>query len=60
MESGATATLEIVVNPTTAGTITNRVSISATASDPNLANNIDIEDTTVCRVTSRRSSIPCG
>jgi uncharacterized repeat protein (TIGR01451 family) len=60
MESGATATLEIVVNPRTAGTITNRVSISATASDPNLANNRDFEDTTVCRVTSRRSSIPCG
>ncbi|HET6771327.1 MAG TPA: hypothetical protein VFH75_06785 [Actinomycetota bacterium] len=58
--SGTTATLEIVVNPRMAGTITNRVSVSATASDRNLANSVDYEDTTVCRITSRRSSIPCG
>jgi uncharacterized repeat protein (TIGR01451 family) len=58
--SGASATLEIVVTPGSAGTITNQVSVSATTSDPDLGNNVDEEDTSVCRITSRRSSIPCG
>jgi uncharacterized repeat protein (TIGR01451 family) len=58
--SGASATLEIVVTPGIAGTITNTVEVSTTASDPNPGNNMDVEDTSVCRITSRRSSIPCG
>jgi uncharacterized repeat protein (TIGR01451 family) len=58
--SGGTTTVDIVVTPNTAGTITNTASVSSLISDPNLANNADSEDTSVCRVTSRRSSIPCG
>jgi subtilisin len=57
---GSSATVEIVVKPNSAGTITNIASVSSLISDPNLANNADSEDTSVCRVTSRRSSIPCG
>jgi Domain of unknown function DUF11 len=57
---GGTATIEIVVNPTVAGTITNTASVSASTPDPNGNNNADSENTSVCRITSRRSSIPCG
>ncbi|HET6771320.1 MAG TPA: calcium-binding protein [Actinomycetota bacterium] len=57
---GATATVDIVVRPTTAGTITNIASVSAFEVDPNTTNNTDSVDTSACRITSRRSSIPCG
>jgi uncharacterized repeat protein (TIGR01451 family) len=60
MSNGATATIDIVVRPTVAGPITNTASVSSASSDPNLDNNADSEDTSVCRITSRRSSIPCG
>ncbi len=39
LSSGATATATIIVRPTTAGTITNTASVTATESDPNIANN---------------------
>jgi uncharacterized repeat protein (TIGR01451 family) len=57
--SGAIATIDIVVRPESAGTITNNASVFSSATDPNGQDNADSESTTVCRVTSRRSSIPC-
>jgi uncharacterized repeat protein (TIGR01451 family) len=54
-----TASVDIVVNPTTPGTFTNSASVSSTLNDPNGQNNADSESTSVCRITSRRSSIPC-
>lgn len=60
MLNGATATIDIVVRPTVAGLITNTASVASSSSDSNQANNADSEDTSVCRITSRRSSIPCG
>lgn len=60
MGSGATSTVDVVVTPHTAGTITNTASVSSLISDPSLTNNTDSEDTAVCRITSRRTSIPCG
>jgi uncharacterized delta-60 repeat protein/uncharacterized repeat protein (TIGR01451 family) len=56
----ATATVDIVVEPTVPGTIINTASISASTPDPSEENNSDSENTSVCRITSRRSSIPCG
>jgi uncharacterized repeat protein (TIGR01451 family) len=60
MGNGATATVDIVVQPTVAGTVTNTASVTSSTEDPNEANNADSENTSVCRITSRRSSIPCG
>jgi uncharacterized delta-60 repeat protein/uncharacterized repeat protein (TIGR01451 family) len=60
MLSGAIVTIEIVVRPTTAGMITNSASVASPTPDSNQGNNSDSEDTSVCRITSRRSSIPCG
>jgi uncharacterized repeat protein (TIGR01451 family) len=60
MGSGASATIQILVTPNTAGVIANTASVSSLVSDPNPTNNADSEDTSVCRITSRRSSIPCG
>jgi uncharacterized repeat protein (TIGR01451 family) len=60
MANGATATVNIVVKPTLAGTITNTASVSAFEADPDEINNTDSVETSVCRITSRRSSIPCG
>jgi uncharacterized repeat protein (TIGR01451 family) len=58
--SGATATVDIVVRPTSAGRITNTVAVTASAVDPIPGNNSDSEDTRVCRRASARpSSIPC-
>lgn len=57
--SGGTATIDIVVKPTVAGIITNTASVSASTADPNGDNNADSENTSVCRITSRKSSIPC-
>jgi uncharacterized repeat protein (TIGR01451 family) len=58
--SGGSATIAIVVKPTQAGTITNLASVTATTGDPVGANNTSSVDTSICRITSRRSSIPCG
>jgi len=58
--SGAIATVEIVVEPTVPGTIINTASVTASTPDPNEGNNSDSENTSICRITSRRSSIPCG
>jgi uncharacterized delta-60 repeat protein/uncharacterized repeat protein (TIGR01451 family) len=60
MGNGATATIDIVAEPTVAGTIINTAFVSATTADPSEGNNSDSENTSVCRITSRRSSIPCG
>jgi len=58
--NGATATIDIVVKPTQVGTITNTASVAASSADPLGGNNSDSADTAICRITSRRSSIPCG
>jgi uncharacterized delta-60 repeat protein/uncharacterized repeat protein (TIGR01451 family) len=60
MANGAVATVDIVVRPNSAGTITNTASVSALTPDPNEINNTDSVGTSICRITSRRSSIPCG
>jgi uncharacterized repeat protein (TIGR01451 family) len=59
MGSGATATVDIVVRPTQAGRITNTASVDTRTPDSATANNTASEDTTICRITSRRTSIPC-
>ena len=43
----ATSTVAIIVTPTAGGTITNTVSVTSAATDPNTANNTDTETTTV-------------
>jgi uncharacterized repeat protein (TIGR01451 family) len=60
MESGATATVDIVVKPTQAETITNNASVDTRTPDSATANNTTSETTSICRITSRRTSIPCG
>lgn len=57
--SGTTATIDIVVNPTVAGTIVNTASVTTSSADLNGDNNADSESTSVCRISSRRGSIPC-
>jgi uncharacterized repeat protein (TIGR01451 family) len=57
---GTPITIDIVVRPTQAGPITNSASVASPTADPDQTNNADSEDTSVCRITSRRSSIPCG
>jgi uncharacterized repeat protein (TIGR01451 family) len=57
--SGGVATVAIVVKPTVAGVITNTASVSTSSTDLNGDNNVDSENTSVCRITSRKSSIPC-
>ena len=59
LASGATVIIEIVVKPTQPGVVTNTASVSSPTPDPDGGNNADSEDTTVCRITSRRSSPPC-
>jgi uncharacterized repeat protein (TIGR01451 family) len=56
----ASATIDIVVKPTVAGVITNTASVAASAGDLDGSDNTASADTNVCRITSRRSSIPCG
>jgi uncharacterized repeat protein (TIGR01451 family) len=56
----ASATIDIVVKPTVAGVITNTASVTAAAGDLDGSDNTASADTNVCRITSRRSSIPCG
>jgi uncharacterized repeat protein (TIGR01451 family) len=58
--NGSSATVQIVVKPTQAGSITNTASVNATTFDQATASNSDSEETSVCRLTSRRTSIPCG
>jgi uncharacterized delta-60 repeat protein/uncharacterized repeat protein (TIGR01451 family) len=58
--NGASATVDIVVEPRVPGAITNTASVTASTADSNEGNNADSENTSVCRITSRRSSIPCG
>jgi uncharacterized repeat protein (TIGR01451 family) len=60
LANAATALIEIVVTPRTAGLITNTVSVAASTTDPSEINNTASENTSICRVTSRKSSIPCG
>lgn len=57
--SGETASIGIVVRPGSAGIITNSASVFSSATDPDGQDNADSESTTICRITSRRSSIPC-
>lgn len=47
LASGGSATITIVVQPTTTGTISNSVAVSANEPDDNPNNNTDSEDTTV-------------
>jgi uncharacterized repeat protein (TIGR01451 family) len=60
MSNGDEVTIDIVVRPTVVGLITNTASLSSVTSDPNPDNNADSESTSVCRITSRRTAIPCG
>jgi uncharacterized repeat protein (TIGR01451 family) len=57
--SGGNATVSLVVKPTVAGVITNVASVTTSSMDPVGGNNSDSENTTVCRITSRPTSIPC-
>jgi uncharacterized repeat protein (TIGR01451 family) len=59
MANGAVVTITIVVRPTQAGVITNVASVTASTEELSPGNNSDSEDTTICRITSRRTSIPC-
>jgi uncharacterized repeat protein (TIGR01451 family) len=56
----ASATIDIVVKPTVAGVITNTASVAFSAGDLDTSDNTASADTNICRITSRRSSIPCG
>jgi uncharacterized repeat protein (TIGR01451 family) len=58
--SNTTATIDIVVKPTQAGMITNIASVTSSTSDPVPSNNTSSVETSICRITSRRTSIPCG
>lgn len=60
MESGAMAEIHVEVIPRQAGTITNTASVTTATPDPVDSNNNDSVNTSICRITSRRSSIPCG
>jgi len=57
--NGGVASIDIVVRPGSAGIITNSASVFSSATDPDGQDNADSESTTICRITSRRSSIPC-
>ena len=58
--SGGTATVNVVVIPRSAGLITNTASVSASTGDPVGGNNTTSQATSVCRITSRPTSIRCG
>jgi uncharacterized repeat protein (TIGR01451 family) len=58
--NGGTATVDIVVRPTQAGSITNNATVDAREPDSASANDVASETTSICRATSRRTSIPCG
>jgi uncharacterized repeat protein (TIGR01451 family) len=59
MASGQIATIDIVVRPTSTGLATNTATVDASPADPNPANNADTENTSICRITSKRASIQC-
>jgi uncharacterized repeat protein (TIGR01451 family) len=59
LESGASATVDIVVRPRQAGRITNTATVTSLATDQSSGNNSASVDTNVCRITSRPTSIPC-
>jgi uncharacterized repeat protein (TIGR01451 family) len=54
------ASIDIVVIPREAGFIQNTATVTSSTGDPVGFNNQASEETRVCRVTSRRTSIPCG
>ncbi len=56
LASGATATVAVVILPTTSGTLTNVATVSATQPDPNLSNNTANSTTTV--TGSAYSAVP--
>jgi trimeric autotransporter adhesin len=56
LASGATATVALVILPTTSGTLTNVATVSATQPDPNLSNNTANSTTTV--TGSAYSAVP--
>jgi uncharacterized repeat protein (TIGR01451 family) len=58
--AGNTVTVTIQVKPTQAGSITNTATAVAHEVDSPTGNNTDAVTTSICRITSRRSSIPCG
>jgi uncharacterized repeat protein (TIGR01451 family) len=58
--SGNSRPVIIRVKPTQVGEITNTASVTSATTDPNLNNNTASETTSVCRITSRRTSIPCN
>ncbi|HET6771322.1 MAG TPA: DUF11 domain-containing protein [Actinomycetota bacterium] len=60
IDPGSTVTVAIRVTPRQAGTITNTAVVGAHEIDSNTGNNTAVDTTSVCRITSRRSSIPCG
>lgn len=60
LDNGATATISIVVKPTQPGMITNTATVSTSTPDPESGNDSSSVNTSICRITSRRSSIPCG
>ena len=60
LANGATAAIEVVVIPRQAGTITNTAEVSTSTPDPLAGNDTSSVNTSICRITSRRSSIPCG
>jgi uncharacterized repeat protein (TIGR01451 family) len=55
----SSATVHIMVKPRVAGTITNIASVTSALTDLTTTNNSDAEETSVCRTTSRKSSVPC-
>ena len=60
INAGNTVTVTIQVKPTQAGSITNTATAVAHEVDSPTGNNTDAVMTSICRITSRRSSIPCG
>jgi uncharacterized repeat protein (TIGR01451 family) len=60
INAGDTVVVTIQVTPRQAGSIENTAVAVAEQVDSNTANNTDRVTTSVCRITSKRSSIPCG
>jgi uncharacterized repeat protein (TIGR01451 family) len=59
MGAGTATTIEVVVVPQSPGVILNTASVTSSSADPNPEDNADSESTSICRITSRRTSIPC-
>jgi uncharacterized repeat protein (TIGR01451 family) len=60
INEGQTVTVTIQVTPRQVGPITNRATVISNQVEANSANNTDTVVTSVCRLTSRRSSSACG